>query len=171
MATVVWYFTHGHGIQCFFETHTLKMVSERWPCTRRGKTVKDRGGGLFWGDLSIVPHRWGRKAYILYFHLLITYRRSPSYQCQLNGKNKYVLQGTIHLHSSFLPICVNCKVQHAIVYGLAIKEKKWKRGWSEREKRTENCLSHPSLSLYVAYLLPVIGSFNVARGLRWWPNV
>lgn len=102
-------------------------------------------GGLFWGELSIVPHRWGRKAYILYFHLLITYRRSPSHQCQLNGKNEYVLQGTIHLHSSFLPICVNCKVQRAIVYGLAIKKKKWKRGWSERRKELK--IASPILHL------------------------
>lgn len=79
-------------------------------------------GGFSEEIFAIVPHRWGRKAYILYFELLITYRRSPSHQCQLNGKN--VLQGSIHLHSSFPPIHVNCKVQRAIVYGLAIKEKK-----------------------------------------------
>lgn len=49
------------------------------------------------------------------------------------------------------------------------KEMKERMKWEG--KRTENCLSHPSPSLYVAYLLPIIGSFNVARGLRWWLNV
>lgn len=130
---------------------SLKHTLQR--CYQRADHVQDKerqsrtGVGDFSEEIfQLFPTDGERRhTYILYFHLLITYRRSPSRQCQLNGKNEYVLQGTIHLHSSFLPICVNCKVQRAVVYGLAIKEKKWKRGWSERRKELK--IAFPILHL------------------------
>lgn len=167
MATVVWYYyTHRHAVRWL-----LKATLQRCYLTTAAWTYSAGGGSHRqeawpWRSLQIVPHRWGRKACILYFHLLITDTHSPPRQCQLYGKDEYALQGTIHLHSSFCPICVNSWTQCAIVYGLGIKEKKWKRRVKWEEKRTENCLSRSSPLLHVAYLLPVIGSFNVVRGFR-----
>lgn len=141
------------------------LTAATW--TYRADGDSHRQEAWLWRFLQIVPHRWGRKACILYFHLLITDTHSPPRQCQLDVKDEYALQGTIHLHSSFRPIFVNGWTQSPFVYGLGIKEKKWKRRVKWEEKRAENCLSRPSPLLHIAYLLLVIGSFNVVRGFRW----
>lgn len=89
MATVGWCFTHGHAIQHFFETHPRDAIRELTKASlhvqnnkRRQLMTGEGGHGLAVGIFPIVPHRWGRKACILYLHLLITYRHSPPYRCQ-----------------------------------------------------------------------------------------
>lgn len=110
MATLLWYrYTRRHAVHWLLKA-TLQRRYHRSDrsnlnCTADGDSHRQEA--WLWRFLQIVPHRWGRKACILYFHLLITDTHSPPRQCQLDGKDEYALQGTIHLHSSFRPICVN----------------------------------------------------------------
>lgn len=104
-----------------------------------------------WRSLQIVPHRWGRKACRLYFHLLITGTHSPPHQCQLDGKDEYALQGTIHLHSSFRPICVNSGTLFPLFMDLELKKINEREGWSE--KRKELKIASPVLHLYCTLLI------------------
>lgn len=54
-------------------------------------------------------------------------------QCQLYWKDEYALDGTIHLHSSLLPICVNSTVQCAHCLWTSNLKRESKR-WSEERK-------------------------------------
>lgn len=90
---------------------------------------RDTGKCSVAGILTNVSHRWLNKAPTLYLNLLITCCTWPytfyPHKCQVYWKEKYALNGIIHLHSHSFQFVSTAHTMRPLFIDWQFKARKW----------------------------------------------